>query len=180
MRFYCFNLDSQKVVNSAPTKCVYGLSVHPHNDRHLASFFDNIITIWDTRNFERPILSLTHNKPVVKIHWSLTRFVIITINRERNNIYLNEFIRHNLLGSLQRDSSVIHLHDIQHTVIGNEEVEPSVLERTVVPGSPHNITSFSWHPQDENRLLTIALSGITTTTILIYLSGVKQDFIIII
>lgn len=44
-------------------------------------------------------------------------------------------------------------------MVGNEEVEPTVLERTVVPGSPHNITSFSWHPVDENRLLTIALSG---------------------
>lgn len=37
---------------------------------------------------------------------------------------------------------------------------PSALERSVSPGSPHNITSFSWHPTDSNRLLTIALSGV--------------------
>lgn len=65
-----------------------------------------------------------------------------------------------MLGALQRDSSVINLYDIQHATVGNEEVEPTVLERIVVPGSPHNITSFSWHKTDENRVLTIALSGI--------------------
>lgn len=67
--------------------------------------------------------------------------------------------RYNLLSSLQRDSSVVNLYDIQHTMVGNEEVEPSVLERVIVPGSPHNITSYSWHSRDENRFLTIALSG---------------------
>jgi len=70
--------------------------------------------------------------------------------------------RHNLLGSLLRDSTAIHLHDIQYTVVGNDEVEPSVLERRVYPGTMNNITSFSWHPTHENRMLTIALSGTIT------------------
>lgn len=54
---------------------------------------------------------------------------------------------------------MINLYDIQHAVVGNEEVEPSVLERVIDPGFPHIITSFSWHSYDENRLLAIALSG---------------------
>ena len=70
--------------------------------------------------------------------------------------------RHSLLGSLLRDSTAIHLHDIQYTVVGNDEVEPSVLERRVYPGTMNNITSFSWHPTHENRMLTIALSGTIT------------------
>lgn len=70
--------------------------------------------------------------------------------------------RHSLLGSLLRDSTAIHLHDIQYTVVGNDEVEPSVLERKVHPGTMNNITSFSWHPTHENRMLTIALSGTIT------------------
>lgn len=44
-------------------------------------------------------------------------------------------------------------------MVDNEEVEPSALERVVAPGSPHNITSFSWHNYDENRFSTIAVSG---------------------
>ncbi|GFG38305.1 hypothetical protein Cfor_12188 [Coptotermes formosanus] len=71
-------------------------------------------------------------------------------------------LMHNLLGSLLRDSTAIHLHDIQYTVVGNDEVEPSVLERSVFPGTTNNITSFSWHPTHENRLLTIAFSGTIT------------------
>lgn len=54
---------------------------------------------------------------------------------------------------------MINLYDIQQTIVGNEEVEPQVLDRDVAPGSPHNIMSFSWHHTDENRFLTIALSG---------------------
>lgn len=43
-------------------------------------------------------------------------------------------------------------------MVGNEEVEPSVIERIVAPGL-HNITSFSWHRNDENRFLAISLPG---------------------
>ncbi|XP_069700640.1 GATOR2 complex protein MIOS [Periplaneta americana] len=131
--------DSIKVSNSTPTKAVYGLVVDPNNDHQLASFVENQISVWDTRNFEKPVLTLSQSRPVTKVLWCPTR--------------------HNLLGSLLRDSAVIHLHDIQHTVCANDEVEPSVLERSVHPGSANNITSFSWHPTHENRLLTIALTG---------------------
>ncbi|KAJ9588221.1 hypothetical protein L9F63_018385 [Diploptera punctata] len=137
--------DSNKIVNSTPTKSVYGLVVDPHKDHQLASFVENQISVWDTRNFEKPVLTLTQNKPVTKIHWCPTR--------------------HNLLGSLMRDSPSIHLHDIQQTVIGNDEVEPSVLERTIHPGTTNNITSFSWHPTHENRLLEISLSGSITDSV---------------
>ncbi|KAL3269121.1 hypothetical protein HHI36_008202 [Cryptolaemus montrouzieri] len=131
--------DPNKVVISNLTKAVYGVCVDPHNEKHLASYSDNQSFIWDIRNFEKPILTLSHAKPLLKIEWCPTKY--------------------NLLGALQKDSSCITLYDIQHTLVGNEEIEPSVLERNVLPGSPHNITSFSWHASDENRFLTIALSG---------------------
>ncbi|XP_075236939.1 GATOR complex protein mio isoform X2 [Lycorma delicatula] len=128
--------DPSKAVNSAPTKAVYGITVAPFNDNQLASFIENQIAIWDTRSFEKPILTLPQAKPVLKIIWCPTR--------------------HNLLGSLQRESSGINLHDIQQSV---DDADPSVLERSVQPGSDSQLTSFSWHPQDENRLLTIAITG---------------------
>lgn len=131
--------DPNKVALSNVTKAVYGICIDPHNEKHLASYVDNQIYIWDIRNFEKPISTLSHIKPLLKISWSPTKY--------------------NLLGALQKDSSVINLYDIQHTLVGNEEIEPSVLERSIIPGSPHNITSFSWHFSDENRFLTIALSG---------------------
>ncbi|PNF34608.1 WD repeat-containing protein mio [Cryptotermes secundus] len=134
--------DSNKAITSTPTKAVYGLVVDTHNDHQLASFVENQISVWDTRNFEKPVLTLTQSKPVTKVLWCPTR--------------------HNLLGALLKDSTAIHLHDIQYTVVGNDEVEPSVLERSVYPGTANNITSFSWHPTHESRLLTISLSGTIT------------------
>nr|CAD7572092.1 unnamed protein product [Timema californicum] len=66
--------DSAKAVNMTQTKAVYGLVVDPHNDYQIASFFENQIAIWDTRNFEKPILTLTQNKHVTKVLWCPTRF----------------------------------------------------------------------------------------------------------
>lgn len=103
---------------------------------------------------------------------------IFLLNYPKNLIFLSfnfmtsrkYFYRQNCLSSLQKDSSVINLYNIQQTVVSNEEVEPTVTERIITPRSPHNITSFSWHNFDENRLLTIALSG------MIYYQCIQEYF----
>lgn len=67
--------------------------------------------------------------------------------------------RHNLLGSLGRDSAAICLYDIQHATVGEEE-ETAAIERSVTPGQTEAaLASFSWHPGHENRLLSVAQSG---------------------
>jgi WD repeat-containing protein mio len=132
------------------TKAVYGVCVDPHNDYQIGSRVDNTIALWDRRMFDKPLLTLVQNKAVTKILWCPTR--------------------HNLLGSLQRDSTVLHLADLRG--LGSEEEiasgmdgggdPPAALERSVAPGSSHTITSFSWHPTDSNRLLTISMPGTIT------------------
>ncbi|KAG7207947.1 hypothetical protein KM043_009533 [Ampulex compressa] len=137
--------DSAKVINTAVTKAVYNLSVNPHNNYHLVSNVDNQITIWDTRCFEKPVLTLSQGRPVTKVLWCPTR--------------------HNLLGVLQKDSVALHLYDIQHCGIGGgEDTEPGALERTVAPPW-HCPVSFSWHPTHVNRLLAISQQGITDYTV---------------
>ncbi|XP_072401443.1 GATOR2 complex protein MIOS isoform X2 [Diabrotica undecimpunctata] len=131
--------DPNKIVNSTLTKAVFGVCSNPSEDMHIASFYENQICLWDIRNFEKPVVLIPQAKNVVKIAWCPTKY--------------------SSLASLQRDSSVINLYDIKHTMVDNEEVEPNVMERIITPGSPHNVTSFSWHSTDENRLLTIAVSG---------------------
>lgn len=131
--------DTTKAATSTLTKAVYGVCVDPHNDHYLASFHDSQIYVWDVRNFEKSMVCLTQPKSLMKISWCPTK--------------------HNLLGALHKESSLIHLYDIQQSAVANEDFEPSVLDRTVVPGSSKNLTSFSWHETDENRLLTIASNG---------------------
>lgn len=65
--------DPNKMINSTLTKAVYGISINPHEDRHLASFFDTVIYLWDLRNFEKPVQTLPHAKQLLKIEWCPTR-----------------------------------------------------------------------------------------------------------
>ncbi|KAL1137877.1 hypothetical protein AAG570_009573 [Ranatra chinensis] len=132
--------DPSKAVNSSQTKAVHGLTVSAHNDYQVASFVDTQIAVWDTRSFDKPVLTMPQIKPVTKLLWCPTR--------------------HNLLGSLQRESRSIHLHDLQQSA--DDSADPSVLERSVKPGSASQITSFSWHPKHENRLLVLTLQGTLT------------------
>ncbi|KAH0544233.1 GATOR complex protein MIOS-B [Cotesia glomerata] len=143
--------DSAKTANTTATKAVYSVAVNPYNVFQLVSHVDNQITIWDTRYFEKPMLTLPQSRQINKVLWSPTR--------------------HNLLGSLQKDSAVLYLHDIQHSGVGSgEDAEPGALERMVTPWStPGNnwtgINSFTWHPTHTNRLLTISPQGITDYTV---------------
>ncbi|KAJ8676074.1 hypothetical protein QAD02_011860 [Eretmocerus hayati] len=137
--------DPVKIINTTATKAVYSVSVNPHNDHHLVSHVDNQITIWDTRFFEKPVLTLPQPRLITKVLWCPTR--------------------NNLLGSLQKDSASLHLHDIQHYGGGGgEEPEPGALERTVAPPWI-NPTSFSWHPTHVNRLLGMSQQGLTDYTV---------------
>ncbi|XP_065221938.1 GATOR2 complex protein MIOS-B [Planococcus citri] len=126
-------------VYSQPTKAVYGVEVAPYDDNYIVSFGDNQIAVWDSRNLEKSILLLTQSKIVSKVSWCPTR--------------------RSLIGSLQKESSAIHLHDIQQSM---EENEPSVLWRSIQPGQNVPLTSFSWHPKNENRLIAISLVGAIT------------------
>jgi len=64
-------------------------------------------------------------------------------------VYKNIFCSHIAVG--------LHLFDIQYC--GGEDTEPGVLERVVLPPW-HSPISFSWHPNDQNRLLAISMQGI--------------------
>ncbi|KAM0726260.1 GATOR2 complex protein MIOS-B [Formica fusca] len=134
--------DSAKVVNVTSTKAVYNLSVNPHNNYQLLSHVDNLITVWDTRYFEKPIVTIVPQRQVTKVLWCPTR--------------------RNLIGTLHKDSAGLHLFDIQYC--GAEDTEPGVLERVVLPPW-HSPISFSWHLTDENRLLAISLQGVTDYTV---------------
>ncbi|XP_013772701.1 GATOR complex protein MIOS-like [Limulus polyphemus] len=131
--------DSSKHSTSTPTKAVFGVCVDPFCEHRLASFVENQVVIWDIRNFEKPMNVVTESRHVTKLAWCPTRNGVLT--------------------SVVRDSSVVKLYDIQQASLGNDEVEPAIVERCVQPYAQHAISSFSWHPTFENRLLTVTPTG---------------------
>ena len=55
------------------TRAVFGACVDPFMEYRIASFIDDQVVIWDLRNFEKPIVTLTQNQKVSRLEWSPTR-----------------------------------------------------------------------------------------------------------
>lgn len=129
--------DPTRIVSCTVTKAALGVCTNPRDDKYLASHFDNLVYIWDTRNIEKPLQILTQSKTVGQISWCPSKG--------------------NLLSVLQKDSTSVTLFDVQHPTVGSEEVEPTIIERCV--NLKTGVGSFSWHPNDENRILSCALQS---------------------
>ncbi|XP_064648261.1 GATOR2 complex protein MIOS-B-like isoform X2 [Lineus longissimus] len=131
--------DTTHPRNVALNKAVHGITVDPHCEYRLASFVDNQVLIWDVRSFDKPVLTFQETRGVLKIAWCPTRF--------------------GLLASLAKESSVVKLYDVQHSGLGSDELEPAIIERLVHPYGHNAVSSFAWHPTDENRMLTVSPTG---------------------
>ena len=55
---------SGKQVATSLTRATSGVTVDPSSEHRLAGYGDNQIHIWDTRNFEKPLVSLEQERHV--------------------------------------------------------------------------------------------------------------------
>ncbi|KAG0415270.1 hypothetical protein HPB47_007546 [Ixodes persulcatus] len=129
-------LDSSRS-SGTTTKASGGVCVDPFSEHRIASFHANQLVLWDVRNFEKPVTTQTENGQIVKIAWSPTRS--------------------HLMGVLTRDSGVVKLYDVQQSPA--EDLEPTLVERSVQPYPGAVLSSFCWHPQHENRMLAVTPDG---------------------
>ncbi|GFT39799.1 GATOR complex protein MIOS [Nephila pilipes] len=127
--------DGSKHQESTNAKAVFNLCVDPDVEHRLASSAENYFALWDVRNFEKPVLTISEQKPITKLCFSP--------------------VRSGHLAVLCKDASTINLFDIQSPA-GSDEVEPAVVERNLQPFPSHSLMSFAWHPIYENRMLTIS------------------------
>ncbi|XP_016136994.1 WD repeat-containing protein mio-like [Sinocyclocheilus grahami] len=133
-----FDLRNTSQKTFVNTKAIQGVTVDPHFQDRVASFFEGQVAIWDLRKFEKPVFTLTEQpKPLTKVAWCPTRM--------------------GLLATLTRDSNIIRLYDMQHTPMPfGDEVEPTIIERSVQPCSESIISSFAWHPSAQNRMVVVS------------------------
>ncbi|KAL8558525.1 hypothetical protein ACOMHN_038849 [Nucella lapillus] len=117
-------------------RTVFGICVDVHNNSRLASFGENQVAVWDIKKFDRPVFTLQEAKPVSKISWCLTRSGVLTV--------------------LCKESPSLRLYDIRHAMMGTDDIEPVIIDRSVQPCGDLVVSSFAWHPKDENRLLAAA------------------------
>ncbi|RUS87799.1 hypothetical protein EGW08_004464 [Elysia chlorotica] len=120
-------------------KCVAGICFEPLDRNRIASYMDSHIAIWDLRSFDRPINTITENKSVAKMTWCPTKVGVLSI--------------------LCKDSPTVKLHDIRHAIYGADDVEQASVERNIQPFGKAILSSFAWHPTQENRLMTVLPNG---------------------
>ncbi|XP_015747858.1 PREDICTED: WD repeat-containing protein mio-B-like [Acropora digitifera] len=138
--------DTTRPFNAAQTKAVSGVCVDPHVEHRIASFSEapspGVICMWDDRNLEKPLMSILPSFPLTAISWSP--------------------MRSGLLAAIRKESGILQLYDIQHAPVVppvyGTETEPFWIERSVQT-SQSALSSFTWHPTQENHLLTISPSG---------------------
>ncbi|XP_065178490.1 GATOR2 complex protein MIOS-like [Sycon ciliatum] len=112
----------------------------------MASHADNAVLIWDLRNFDRPVMTITKHAwtGVSKIAWSPTR---------RGNLAI-----------LAKDAAVVRLFDVQHApfeadFIQGADVTDAIVEQVVLKKGEGFFSSFNWHPSYSNRMLAVSGSG---------------------
>ena len=95
----------------------------------IASYYEDLVVIWDTRNFDKPIWTRSQTADVVQLGWSPTRS--------------------GLLCSLVKGSTeTLMLHDIQSWAFMSEDGEPAVTQRAVnvMPLEYPSESSVVFHP----------------------------------
>ena len=59
--------NGMKTVNQTQTRATYGLSVDPGSDYRISGYSESSVVIWDTRNFEKPIITLNSPHQVINM-----------------------------------------------------------------------------------------------------------------
>ena len=62
-----------KVMKTNVTRLTFGLCIDPHMDYRVASYYEDTVVIWDTRNFDKPIWTRSQAGEVTQLAWSPTR-----------------------------------------------------------------------------------------------------------
>lgn len=169
--------DLTKSKMTTSTKAVHGLTVDAFSDKRFASYVDNTIYIWDTRFFDKPLVTIAESKAISQISWCPTR--------------------NHTFSALMAGDDFVKIYDIQQASLFSEDFEAKIVERLIHPfaqaaaaaaaaanasnssssptiisgqdsamtGSfmgvqsmsmPKQITSYDWHPSSEFRLIAIS------------------------
>lgn len=166
--------DLTKPKMATQTRAVHGLTVDSFSDKRFASYADNTIYIWDSRFFDKPLVTIVESKPISQISWCPTR--------------------NHAFSALMSGDDFVKIYDIQQASLFSEDFEAKIVERLIHPfaaaaslssstssssptatssfdqaivgsftgvqnlSTPKQITSYDWHPTSELRLIAISNS----------------------
>ncbi|KAF2072229.1 hypothetical protein CYY_006452 [Polysphondylium violaceum] len=135
-------------------KSVSGLCFDPFDSNRFATMGeDSLVRIWDLRKFDESILTINTNcKSLQQIEWCPTRSgVLATVGKDKNTIKLWDI-------KSPIDLSKSPKPDRKQSI---SNYDPNTITKpTKTHHSTEIIASFSWHPTNECRMLTVSYSGV--------------------
>jgi WD repeat-containing protein mio len=147
-----FDLRSSPTASTVNTRAVNGLTIS-NNGRYLASYYDNIVNIFDLRKFTEPLSQFQLTNNLAQISWCT--------NSNSTNCLL----------CLQKDSSrTLNIIDIHWTGVEPEDHDSAhFVKRTIAPfevvdrknkfqlqTKAINLENICWHPRRTNNMLVLA------------------------
>ncbi|EGG23303.1 hypothetical protein DFA_05435 [Cavenderia fasciculata] len=154
---------------AAHAKSVCGVAIDPFDNNRIATMSeDNVVKIWDMRRFDDPVFSINTNyKSVSQMEWCPTRSgILATSGREKNTIKLWDIKSSSYLPSIIPDYTKSPRTDRKSNIndqSSHSTSKPSKSKRHTFSSihiSSEVISSFSWHPTNECRMLTVSYTGI--------------------
>lgn len=147
-----FDLRQTPTATSTNTRAVNGVNLSP-NSRYLASYYDNVVNLFDLRKFTEPINHFQLQNNLSQISWCPTM--------------------PNYLMCLQSDSSrTMNIIDIHWTAADGDNDVAHFIKRTVAPfeiidrrnrfqliGKNTTLENICWHPKKPNHLMAVANSN---------------------
>lgn len=147
-----FDLRQNPTASMTNTRAVNGLNISP-NSRYLASYFENVVNLFDLRKFTEPVNHFQLQNNLAQISWCPTMS--------------------NFLMCLQKDSSqAMNIIDIHWTGADGDNDGAHFIKRTVAPfeiidrknrlqlnGKNTTLDSICWHPKKPNHLMVLSTTN---------------------
>lgn len=155
------DLRQSPTVNTVSTKAVNGLTVSS-NGRYLASYYDNIVNIFDLRKFTEPLNQFQLANNLAQISWCTTTPNCLLCLQKDNSRTMNIIDIHWTGGVELEDNESAHF--VKRTIAPFEIVDRK--NKHQLQTKAINLENTCWHPRRPNNIL-VAASNTSNSHILL-------------
>lgn len=156
------DLRQNPIVNSVTTRAVNGLTLSP-NERYLASYFDNVVNIFDLRKFTEPLNQFQLANNLNQISWSPT-FSNCLLCLQKDSSQTINIIDIHWTGIDDVISAADSAHFVKRTIAPFEIVDRK--NRHQLQAKAIGIENICWHPKKANNMLVVTSTNSTNQIIL--------------
>jgi WD repeat-containing protein mio len=143
-----FDLRQNPTSTMTNTRAVNGINISP-NGRYLASYFDNVVNLFDLRKFSEPVNHFQLPQNLSQISWCPTQSNYLMCLQKDSSRTMNIIDIH-FTGPEGEDGA----HFIKRTVAPFEIIDRK--NRLQLPSKTTLLENICWHPKKSNQLIAVS------------------------